>query len=134
MSDTGPVRPLSAMSDTDLLVLQADEARKEFKKAQALYLAVLRGEPRPAVELIHLASRMAELEWAVRKAVTFELAGPVLDSPPLAAVPPAQGRGRHRAPTGAGRRPLMNPVQDERREATVTWLPGAGPAGESTAG
>ena len=129
---TGPIVPLSEIGGAELDRLRIEEASREIRKAQALYRRILAGETVPPVEVIENTSAVRELDWAIRAASRLSIAGPVLDSPPLAAVP--QRPGRHRAPTGAGRRPLMNPVQDERREATVTWLPGAGPAGESTAG
>ena len=120
---TGPIRPLSEMGGDDLDRLRIEEASREFRKAQSLYRRLLAGETVPPVEVIENTSAVRELDWAIRAASRLDIAAPVLDSPPLAAVPEPPGRHRRREPSRSDR-PLMTSV---RRDATVTWLPGAEP-------
>ena len=117
---TVPVVPLSALSETDLLIIQAKEA---FDRARALYRRLLNGEPVQPVEVLENTAAVRELDFAIRAASRLSIAAPVLDSPPLAAVPEPPGRHRRREPSRSDR-PLMTSV---RRDATVTWLPGAEP-------
>ena len=104
---TGPVRPLSAMSGADMLAVMAEEAAAEFRRAQMLYRELLRGEVKPAAEVIEHSDRIADLDLAIRKASMFETARGPLETPPLAAVP---GRHRRSPRQRTGDRPLLRSV------------------------
>jgi len=106
---TGPVVPLSAVSGEEMLAIRVKEAAAEFRKAQALYRALWRGETRPPVEVIDHSHRLSELDSAIRKGAMFELTRGPLETPPLAAVP---GPGRHRRARQhpPGDRPVQPPL------------------------